>query len=110
MLYYPDLRQGMSDYDKEQWVDLYRTALMELEHAKMAGRIGDARTQIAARIEKLRNLPGLLAEERQALEDALSGLRSLEQEEARYVAAEERRIAEAALEKLRIIGPKLENL
>ena len=100
----------MTEYDKEQWVNLYRTALIELEHAKMAGRIGDARTQIAARIEKLRNLPGLHAEERQALEDALSGLRSLVREEAEHAAAEERRIAEAALEKLRIIGPKLEKL
>lgn len=100
----------MTEHNNEQWVELYRAALMELERAKLAGRIGDARTEIAARIDKLRNFPGLHAEERQALEDALSGLRSLEREEARYAAAEERRIAEAALEKLRIIAPKLEEL
>jgi hypothetical protein len=100
----------MTEYEKEHWVELYRAALVELEHAKMSGRIGDARTEIAARIESLQNLPGLHAEERQALEDALSGLRSVEHEDAEYTAAEERRVAEAALEKLRIIGLKLEKL
>ena len=98
----------MSDYDKEKWVELYRTALLELEHAKMTGRIGDARTEIAVRIEKLHNIPGLHAKERQAIEDALNSLRSLEREEERY-AADERRIAETALEKLRSIAPRLEN-
>jgi hypothetical protein len=94
----------MSEYDKEKWVELYRTALLELEHAKMAGRIGDARTGIAARIEKLHNIPGLHAEETQAIEDALSSLRTLEREEERY-AADERRIAEISLEKLRVRAP-----
>jgi hypothetical protein len=51
----------MSEYDKEKWVELYRAALLELEHAKMTGRIGDARTEIAVRIEKLHNIPGLHA-------------------------------------------------
>lgn len=102
--------QGMSGYDKEYWVELYRAALVELEHAKMAGRIGDARTEIAARIEKLRTLPGLHAAEQQALQDALSGLRSLEREDAEYEAAAERRIAEAALDNLRIIAPRLDEL
>jgi hypothetical protein len=40
----------MSDYDKEKWVQLYRAAMLELEHAKMAGRIQDTRIEIAARI------------------------------------------------------------
>jgi hypothetical protein len=74
----------------------------------MTGRIGDARTEITARIEKLHNIPGLHAKERQAIEDALNSLRSLEREEERY-AAGERRIAETALEKLRSIAPRLEN-
>ena len=100
----------MSSHDKQHWVELYRTALTELEHAKMAGRIGDARTEIAARLEKLHGIPGLHEEERQAITDALSGLKSLEREDAEYEAAEERRIAEQALEKLRKIGPKLEKL
>ena len=98
----------MSDYDKEKWVELYRTALLELEHAKMTGRIGDARTEIAARVEKLHDIPGLHAKERQAIEDALNSLRTLEREEGRY-AADERRIAEIALEKLRVIASKVEN-
>jgi hypothetical protein len=74
----------------------------------MTGRIGAARTEIAARIEKLHNIPGLHAKERQAIEDALNSLRSLEREEERY-AADEHRIAETALEKLRFIAPRLEN-
>ena len=98
----------MSEYDKEKWVELYRAALLELEHAKMRGRIGDARTEIAARIEKLHHIPGLHAKERQAIEDALNSLRSLEREEERY-AADERRVAETALEKLRFIAPRVEN-
>jgi len=98
----------MSNYDKEKWVELYRTALLELEHAKMTGRIGDARTEIAARIEKLHDIPGLHDKERQAIEDALNSLRTLERQEERY-AADERRIAETALEKLRAVAPKIEN-
>jgi hypothetical protein len=93
-------------YEHEEWVRLYQRAMLELEQAKMRGRIGDARTEIAARLEKLREIPILHTEEKRAIEDALTGLRILEREddEAR---ADERRIAEAALEKLRIIGPKL---
>ena len=97
----------MSEYEKEKWAELYRFALIELENAKMAGRIGDARTAIAERIEKLKGIPGLHADERQALEDALSSLKTLESEDERRK-PDERRIAEAALEKLRVIEPKLE--
>ena len=94
------------EYDNEDWVRLYQRALLELEHAKMAGCIGDARTEIATRIEKLRDLPGLHADERQAMEDALNALRSLERTEERHE-ENERRIAEGAIEKLRVIAPKL---
>jgi hypothetical protein len=96
----------MTDYDKEKWYEAYNVAMLELEQAKMRGRIGEARTEITARIEMLRTLPGLHAEERQAIENALSGLRMLEREETRRE-ADERRIAEAALEKLRAIAPKV---
>ena len=92
----------MTGYDQEEWVRLYKMAVLELEHAKVAGRIGDARIEIAARIAKLATLPGLHPEERQALSDALSGLRALEHAEVRYM-ADEARIAEEALEKLRIL-------
>ena len=57
----------MPDPDKELWVDLYRMAMMELENAKIAGRIGDARIEIAARLEKLRDIPGLHVVEKQAI-------------------------------------------
>ena len=87
----------MTGYDQEEWVRLYQRAILELEHAKIAGYIGDARIEIAGRIAKLATLPGLHPEERQALSDALSGLRILEREEVRYV-ADEARIAEEALE------------
>jgi hypothetical protein len=32
----------MTDYDHELWYELYRSALMELEHSLMAGRINCA--------------------------------------------------------------------
>jgi hypothetical protein len=99
----------MGDYEQEKWVELYHSALLELEHAKMAGRIGDARVEIAARIEKLCELPGLHAEERQALSDALSSLRTLEREDAQH-AENERAIAESAHARLRVLGPRMESL
>jgi hypothetical protein len=99
----------MPDPDKELWVDLYRMAMMELENAKIAGRIGDARIEIAARLEKLRDIPGLHIVEKQAIDDALSGLRSLECTEERDPDSE-RQIAEKALQSLRVIGPRFENL
>lgn len=99
----------MPDQDKELWVDLYRMAMMELENAKIAGRIGDARIEIAARLEKLREIPGLHTVEKQALDDALSALRSLERVEERD-GDDERRIAEKALQSLRVIAPRFENL
>jgi hypothetical protein len=99
----------MPDQDKELWVDLYRMAMMELENAKIAGRIGNARIEIAVRLEKLRQIPGLHTVEKQALDDALSALRSLERIEERD-GDHERRIAEKALQSLRVIAPRLENL
>lgn len=93
-------------FENEEWVHLYQKAIVELEQAKMAGRICDARAEIAARIEKLRDIPGLHDKERQAIEDALNGMKVLEREDER-AKADERRIAEAALEKLRTIAPKL---
>jgi len=70
----------------------------------MTGRVDAARIAIIARIEKLQTLPGLRPEERQAIEDALRGLRFLEREEARFNAEAERRAVEESLEKLRSVG------
>jgi hypothetical protein len=99
----------MPDSDKELWVDLYRMAMMELENAKIAGRIGDARIEIAARLERLRDIPGLHTVEKQAIDAALSGLHSLEHSEE-HDADTERRIAERALQSLRVMAPRFENL
>ena len=97
----------MSDYEREKWVELYKRALLELEHAAMTGRIGDARTEIAARLEKLRQLPGLHSQEQQAIDDALASLRVLEKEEERFAADEKRRLLEDALRKVRSLAPKI---
>lgn len=99
----------MPNYDREKWYDLYRTALMEFEHSLVAGRIKDARGEILKRVEELQGIPGLHTEEKQAIEDALHGLRSLERTERaelEHIARE----ARAALEKLRSLQPKLERL
>lgn len=95
----------MSGYDQENWVALYRSALIELEHARMAGRIKDARTEILARVEKLRSMPGLHADEYQAIDDALRSLRLLELEEERYDKEMAQRALDESLEKLRSIAP-----
>ena len=76
----------------------------------MTGRIGVARTEISARVETLRNLPGLHADEREGIEDALRTLRFLEQEEARYEESEKRRLLEEVLSKLHSIEPKIKKL
>jgi len=47
----------MADHHGEKWVELYQKALTELEHAKMRGRIGDAREQILNRVETLKKHP-----------------------------------------------------
>jgi|SRR5580704_10268881 hypothetical protein len=99
----------MRDPDKELWVDLYRMAMLELENAKIAGRIGDARSEIEARLEKLRSIPGLHIVEKQAIDDALTGLRSVERAEE-LDADTERGITERALQSLRAMAPRFENL
>jgi hypothetical protein len=52
--------------------------MIQLENAKVAGRIGDTRSEIAARLIKLHDIFGLHFVEQQAIDDALSGLRCLE--------------------------------
>jgi hypothetical protein len=95
------------DYENEEWVSLYRVAILELEHAKISDRIKTTRTAILARVEKLQSMPGLHSYERQALADALSGLRVLQDEERRYDAEQKRRAIEGALEKLRSVAPRV---
>lgn len=95
------------EYQNENWVDLYRAAMVELEHAKISGRIDAARSEIVARIEKLHSMPGLHTDERDALQDALSGLRAVAEEEARYDAEQKRKLLERAHQTLRSIGPSI---
>jgi hypothetical protein len=100
----------MRDYENQKWFELYREALLELEHLKMTGRIADARAGISARLEVLKNIPGLHREEQQSISDALSMLRTLEREEARFAQSEKKDLAEAALRKLQPIAPRIQGL
>jgi hypothetical protein len=103
-------RAVIEDYKKEDWVSLYQSALIELEQARLAGRINAAQKAIVARVELLRGLPGLHAEERVALDDALRALASLQREEAHFDAEAERRAVEESLEKLRSVGHTIQRL
>jgi hypothetical protein len=71
--------------------------MLELEHAKITGRISDTRNAEIARLEKLKDIPGFQTEECEAIDDALRGLKVLEREEAVYQADEKHRIVERAL-------------
>jgi hypothetical protein len=97
----------VEDYKEEGWVALYQSALIELEQAKMSGRIEAAHAAILARMEKLCTMPGLHPEERQAIEDALRGLNLLRTEEARFDAEQARRAVDRSLENLRSVGPTI---
>jgi hypothetical protein len=74
----------MEEYQQEEWVSLYRAAVAEFEQAKMPVCIEAAHKAITSRMEKLCTLPGLHPQERQAIEDALFGLRSLERLAGRH--------------------------
>jgi hypothetical protein len=97
----------MEDYKGEDWVSLYQSALIELEQAKMSGRIKAAQKSILDRVEKLRKIPGLHSEEYHAIDDALHALRFLAAEDARFDAEAERRAVEVALERFRSVGPAI---
>lgn len=73
----------------------------------MTGRVEAARTAILTRMEKLQTLPGLHPEERQAIEDALNGLQSLEREEARFNAEAQHCAIDKTLERFRSVGPAI---
>jgi len=102
-------REGrVTGHDRQKWVELYKTAVFELEQSFMAGRIADARAEIVKRVEALRQLPGLHKTEQRAIEDALNNLRFLEREDAQIT--EQRRKAEVALEQLHLLEPTIERL
>lgn len=99
-----------SDYTAEKWVELYHSALLELTQSLIAGRIMDARAEILNRTEQLQNMRGLHVQERQAIQDALTSLRYLENEEARYIENQQRAAAQDALKKLDSIAPAIARL
>jgi len=98
------------DYSAEKWFEVYERAVTELEHAKMRGRIGEARAQIRSRVEKLKDIPGLHSAEHQAIDDALNALRFLEREEDRYDENQRRETLEVASRKIQSLGPKIRKL
>ena len=100
----------MEEYQSQDWVSLYQSALIELEQAKIAGRINAAQKAIVARVELLRALPGLHTEEHHAIDDAMHALEILQQEEARFDAEAEGRAVDESLEKLRSIGHTIQRL
>jgi hypothetical protein len=94
----------------EKWTQVYEEALLEVRHAKMRGRIGDARAQILAHVERLKNMPGLHAREERAIADALSALRSLECEEDRSDENQRRETLEVATRRLQSLAPKFKKV
>src|SRR5882672_3673137 len=106
LLVAPYPHKPMTEIENEKWYALYKSAMMEFEHSLVTGRIKDARVEISNRVQELRNIPGLHAEEKQAIEDAMVGLRSLERYEADRLEKE----AGEALRKLRSLEPRLQRL
>jgi hypothetical protein len=100
-----NFRVTMNDYDHLKWFELYKAGLLELEHAAMYGRIGEARAEIAVRLEILNKYPGLHKAECEAIQDALSNLRALEREEARLAEQEKKRLLEQTVRKLSNVFP-----
>jgi hypothetical protein len=98
------------DYAHEKWSTLYKMAILGLERAKLTGRIEDARIEMAARIVKLRDVPGLHAQEISAIDKAHRILLLLESEEKRLAAEQKRRAIEEALRQVRSIAFKIEKL
>jgi len=100
----------MADYSGEGWIEIYQRALTELEHAKMKGRIGEARAEIIARVEELKKIPAPHEREDQAIDDALNALRFLELEEERYDENQRRQALETATRKLQSIEPRIKKI
>ena len=64
------------EYQREDWVSRYNSALTELEQSKLLSRITSAQDAIVDRLEKLRMMPDLHPEERRAIEHAIRTLGS----------------------------------
>jgi hypothetical protein len=93
----------MADNGQTGWPEVYSKAMWEIEDALLAGRVWDVRAEISKRLVELQALPGMLAEERQAIADALRCLQSLERDEQRHNAAA---IGKIAWGKVSSISPR----
>jgi hypothetical protein len=63
-----------------EWEKLYQAAILETDWSKIEERIQVADSAISARLEGLATNHGGTPEEKQRIEDALSGLRALRRE------------------------------
>jgi hypothetical protein len=89
--------------EKENWIELYKAALLESEPSLLPGRIANARTALTKRLEALHSASGSRGRERQAVEDALNSLRLLDERRKRTVTEEEqRKQSDAALKRLHL--------
>ena len=92
----------MADHDRGKWVELYKTAVFELEQSLMAGRIANARAGNRQTGGNLTPTPGAPRNGTTAIDDALNNLRFLEREDAQIT--EKRKKAELALERLHLLN------
>jgi hypothetical protein len=100
----------MENYEKEHWVSLYQCALIELEQAKIAGRINAAQKAIVARVQQLSTMPELHSEERRAIQDAMRALEGLQREAASFDAEAERHAIDETLRSVRSVGPAVKRV
>ena len=85
-------QQIVEKYDEENrkrprpgdWKELYQLAVIELDPAKLRQRVADARNAILDRVEETHTKP-FPYDERRQLNDALNGLRVIQQEDERRV-------------------------
>jgi len=85
------------------WVSIYQAALIELEQAKISGRITEAQRAIIGSIEILSSIPSIRPEEKNALDHAVRSLRGLEQDEPEAL----RRAVIKTLDDLHLLGPAI---
>jgi hypothetical protein len=67
-----------------EWEKLYQSAILESDWSKIEERIQVTDSAISARLQELSTSHGGTPEEKQRIEDALSGLRALRREVATW--------------------------
>lgn len=74
----------MTVKEKASWQEAFHTAMLELDHTRLPGRLEEARAMIRLRIEELRTSDSNARHpEEHTLDDALRSLRVLERTEFR---------------------------